>query len=476
MGDLEMKLENNSLLSMEDYKQILDNIHDDVFVVDKNYKILYMNSACVRMYGADPQRDLGKNIYDLIKAGLYSPPLAPIISKQKKTVTMEQISCTGVKILSTGTPILDKNGEIEKILFLSRDITELEQLKYDVEATKKMLGYYEDKITSMQQDELALINVITQNDKVLECYHTSRKIAKTDANVLLTGESGVGKSFLADYIHKVSNRRNKPFVQINCATIPENLLESELFGYCSGAFSGADKKGKPGLVEIADRGTLFLDEIAELPLMLQAKLLQFIQEKTFIPIGGKKQKKVDVRIITATNRDLRKYVDERKFREDLYYRINVIEIALPPLRDRPDDIPILCDHLLSKINSRYKTFGVMEPETVRAFQNYSWPGNIRELEHVLERLVLTVDNDIISTKYLPENIKKEVGHFNSDGLPSSIEEDNTDRKNISYREIEIEKILSLYKELKSSYKVAKELNISQSKATRIIKKYLKDKL
>ncbi len=470
-----MKLKNNSLLSsMEDYKQVLDNIHDDVFVVDKNYKILYMNSACVRMYGADPQRDLGKNIYDLVKEGLYSPALAPIISERKKTVTMEQMTCTGIKILSTGTPIMDDKGEIEKILFVSRDITELEQLKYDVEETKKLLGYYEDKITSMQQDELALLNVIAQNDTVLECYHTARKIAKTDANVLLTGESGVGKSLLADYIHKVSNRRNKPFVQINCATIPENLLESELFGYCSGAFSGADKKGKPGLVEIADRGTLFLDEIGELPLMLQAKLLQFIQDKTFIPIGGKKQKKVDVRIITATNRDLQKYVAERKFREDLYYRINVIEIALPPLRERPDDIPVLCDHLMSKINSRYKTFGVLDPETIRAFQDYSWPGNIRELEHVLERLVLTVDNDIISPKYLPANIKKEVGYLVPEEVSHPGEGENTIRKGLSFKEIEIEKILSLYKELKSSYKVAKELNISQSKATRIIKKYLKD--
>lgn len=471
-----MKLKNNSALtSIDDYKQILDHMVDDVFVIDKNYKIIYLNDGCRRMYGADPEKDLGKTIYEMVDFGYYSPPLAPLISERKETVTMEQMTCLGIKILSTGTPIFDEKGEIDKILFLSRDITELEQLKYDVEETKKLLGHYEEEITNMHQDELALLNVVTRNSKVLECYHTARKIAKTDANVLLTGESGVGKSFLADYIHKVSNRRNKPFIQINCATIPENLLESELFGYCSGAFSGADKKGKLGLVEIADQGTLFLDEIGELPLILQGKLLQFIQEKTFIPIGGKKQKKVDVRIITATNRDLQKYVAEHKFREDLYYRINVIDITLPPLRERPDDIPILCDHLLSKINSKYKSFGVLDPETVRAFQRYSWPGNIRELEHILERLVLTVDNDIISTKYLPANIKKELGDLITEDTASRKVEMDAEKKGLSYKEIEIEKICALYKELKSSYKVAKELNISQSKATRIVNKYLKNK-
>ena len=471
-----MKLEKNSMLtSLEDYKQVLDHITDDIFVVDKNHRILYMNDACRRMYGADPEKDLGKTVYDLVDAGLFSPPLAPVISKKKETVTMELISCQGRKLLATGIPIFDSDHEIEKILFITRDVSELDQLKYDVEETKKLLGHYEKEITSLQKKELLLSNVVTQNETVLNCYKTAQKIATTDANVLLTGESGVGKSLLAEYIHKVSNRSNKPFISINCATIPENILESELFGYCAGAFSGADKRGKPGLVEIADQGTLFLDEIGELPLMLQAKILQFIQEKTYIPIGGKKQKHVDVRIITATNRDLPQYVNEHKFREDLYYRLNVIEITLHPLRERPDDIPILCEHLIAKITSRYKRFGVLDPETINTFQKYSWPGNIRELEHVLERLILTVDNDIISVKYLPPMIQNEL-------LQQSTTEKKSEKKcqtefsqksKLSYREIEIETIIARYKELKSSYKVADELNISQSKVIRTVNKYLK---
>ncbi|MGI5873974.1 MAG: sigma-54 interaction domain-containing protein [Bacillota bacterium] len=471
-----MKLKNNSLIhSNEVYKQILDSIQDDVFVTDANYKIIYMNEGCKRMYNCDPERDIGKTIFDLVDAGYYSPPLAPIIMEKKCSVTMEQMTCLGIKILSTGTPIFDEHGEVAMILFLSRDITELEALKYDVEETKKLLGHYEEEIRTMHRDELSLLNVVAQNQTVLDCFHEAKKIAKTEASVLLTGESGVDKNVFADFIHKVSNRRDKPFVQINCAAIPENLLESELFGYCAGAFSGADRKGKAGLVEIADKGTLFLDEIGELPLMLQSKLLQFVQEKTFIPVGGKTTKKVDVRLITATNQSLQKMVEERKFRQDLYYRLNVIEINLPPLRERQEDIPILCDHFLSKINSKYRTYGVLDPNIIPVLQKYAWPGNIRELEHVLERLVLTVDNDIISAKHLPQQIKDAVGlkeePAEQKSAPSVPEE--TTKK--SYREIEIEQILKLYEELHSSYKVAKELHISQSKATRIINKYSKAK-
>ena len=471
-----MKLKKNSLIhSNEIYKKILDSMQDDVFITDSHYKIIYMNGACRHLYNCDPEKCVGKTIFDMVDAGYYSPPLAPIIMERKTTITMEQMTCLGIKVLSTGTPLFNEKGDIEMILFLSRDISELEALKYDVEETKKLLGHYEEEIRTLHRDELSLFDVITQNKKTLDCFHEAKKIAKTEASVLLTGESGVGKNVFADFIHKVSNRRDKPFVQINCAAIPENLLESELFGYCAGAFSGADRKGKAGLVEIADKGTLFLDEIGELPLILQSKLLQFVQEKTFIPVGGKTTKKVDVRLITATNQSLQKMVEERKFRQDLYYRLNVIEINLPPLRERQEDIPILCDHFLSKINSKYRTYGVLDPNIIPVLQKYAWPGNIRELEHVLERLVLTVDNDIISAKHLPQQIKDAAGLKEEPAEQKSAPSVPEEITKKSYREIEIEQILKLYEELHSSYKVAKELHISQSKATRIINKYSKAK-
>lgn len=461
-------------LSQKDLKRIMDHSHDEIFVVDKDCQIIYVNDACQRTYGGDPHKMIGKTVWEMVEDGYYSPPLAPIVMERKKTVTMEQITCFGIKLLVTATPIFEDDGEIAMVVMNSRDITELEQLKYDVEETKKLLGHYEEEIRAMRQDELALAGIITQEPAVTSCYDLAKKVSKTDANILILGESGVGKNLLAEYIHRVSNRRNKPFVQINCAAIPENLLESELFGYCRGAFSGAERSGKKGLVEIADRGTLFLDEIGELPLMLQAKLLQLVQEKTFLPIGGKELKKIDVRIVTATNQNLEQMVKLKQFREDLYFRLNIIEITLPPLRDRKNDIPVLVDYLLAKINSHYKSYGVIDPKIIPILQQYSWPGNIRELEHLLERLVLTVDNDIISVKHLPPNITEEVNRVGVMLTPQDMANRGKPQKS-SYREIEIEQILALYKELHSSYKVAEQLHISQSKATRIINKYLKNK-
>ncbi|MEG1869144.1 MAG: sigma 54-interacting transcriptional regulator, partial [Clostridiales bacterium] len=359
-----------------------------------------------------------------------------------------------------------------KIMMNSRDITDLEQLKYDVEETKKLLGHYENEIRDLQQDELSIAGIVTQSPIVISCYRLAKKVAKTDATILLLGESGVGKNVLANYIHNVSNRRHGPFIQINCASIPENLLESEIFGYCKGAFSGAERTGKPGLAELANGGTLFLDEVGELSITIQAKLLQLVQDKSFIPIGGKELKKVDIRIVTATNQNLENLVKEKKFREDLYFRLNVIELTIPPLREREGDMGFLVNHLLAKINSKYKSYGVISPTIIPLLERYPWPGNIRELEHVLERLVLTVDNDIISEKHLPQVILDYAAKDNEGSNPNP---EPTAKVGVNFKEMETEQILKLYKDLGSSYKVAEQLGISQSKATRVINKYLKNK-
>lgn len=467
-------------LTPEDMKLIMDNSYDEIFVTDKDCRIIYVNGACKRNYGPMPEEIIGKTVYEMVDSNYYSPPLAPIVIQQKKTVTMEQITKFGVKLLVTATPVFDDNGEIRIVVMNSRDITELEKLKYDVEETKKLLSRYKEELKSVHRDELALAGIVTGSQDVISCYTMAKKVAKTDATILLLGESGVGKNILANYIHAVSERRGGPFVQVNCASIPDNLLESELFGYCRGAFSGAEKTGKRGLAELANHGTLFLDEIGELSLSLQAKLLQLIQEKSFLPIGGNKMKYVDIRIIAATNRDMSVLVKERCFREDLYYRLNVIEITLPPLRERKGDIKHLVNYLISKINAKYKTFGVIDPEVLPILEQYSWPGNIRELEHVLERLILTVDNDIVSVKHLPNSIVKTVSfekefYVDQDtSFPDSCE-NFVANSTTSFKEMEIQQILSLYQKLHSSYKVSEEMHISQSKATRIINKYLKSK-
>ncbi|MDP4161262.1 MAG: sigma 54-interacting transcriptional regulator, partial [Bacillota bacterium] len=298
---------------------------------------------------------------------------------------------------------------------------------------------------------------------------------------LITGQSGTGKNVLAKEIHKLSKRKVGPFISINCAAIPEQLLESELFGYRRGAFTGAEKSGKVGLVELANNGTLFLDEIGEIPISIQAKLLQLIQEHTFIPVGGNEQQHVNIRIIAATNRDLPKFIEEGKFREDLYYRLNVIEIEIPALKERNDDIVPLLYYFLNIYDARYNLSHDFTQESLDILNNYDWPGNIRELEHLIERLVITVQDTYILPRHLPQKVFKDDVQqmIKEEALPmaepekqvlSSVSTIPSPQKK-SFKETEINMILQLYKKLKSSYKVAEELGVSQSKVTRVVRKY-----
>lgn len=238
-----------------------------------------------------------------------------------------------------------------------------------------------------------------------QTFELALKVAKVDSNVLITGESGVGKEIIAKIINAASPRAKKPFLQINCGAIPENLLESELFGYEGGAFTGAKSSGKMGYFEISNGGTLLLDEIGELPLNLQVKLLRAIQDREIYRVGGTTPIKFDVRIISATNRNLEEMVQRGLFRADLYYRLNVVPINIPPLRKRTDDIIPLAIHFLEKFNSKYKMNKRFEPEVLLAFERYKWPGNVRELENVVERLVIISDDEIIGLHHLPFNNK-----------------------------------------------------------------------
>jgi len=234
-----------------------------------------------------------------------------------------------------------------------------------------------------------------------QIFELTLKVAKVDSNVLITGESGVGKEIIAKIIHKASPRAQKSFLQINCGAIPENLLESELFGYEGGAFTGARRKGKMGYFELSDGGALLLDEIGELPFNLQVTLLRALQEREVLRVGGTTPYKFDVRIIAATNRNLEEMVSKSLFRADLFYRLNVVPICIPPLRERKEDIIPLVIHFLEKFNSKFKTNKRFEPEVLRAFERYDWPGNVREMENVIERLVIIVDDEIIDINHLP---------------------------------------------------------------------------
>jgi len=282
-----------------------------------------------------------------------------------------------------------------------------------------------EKLTLELKKRYSLQNLIGISDKMQEVFKTVLKAARTRATILLIGESGTGKELIAKAIHYESDRSKGPFIAINCAAIPENLLEAELFGYEKGAFTGA-LISKPGKFELANGGTIFLDEIGDLPLSLQAKLLRVIQDKTFERIGGTKPIKVDIRIIAATNKDLEKMVKNGSFREDLYFRLNVIPIFLPPLRERKEDIPLLIDHFLKKFNKEYKKNITINKSAMEKLINYSWPGNVRELENTIERLVILAEKEEITLNDLPfyirqDNGSKIIGVNLKNSLPNQIE-------------------------------------------------------
>jgi transcriptional regulator with PAS, ATPase and Fis domain len=291
------------------------------------------------------------------------------------------------------------------------------------------------------------------------------KIADVDSTVFILGESGVGKEVIARFIHKRSHRDKGPFVKINCGAIPETLLESELFGYETGAFTGAKRQGKPGLIEMANEGTLFLDEIGELPLNLQVKLLQVLQEHRLVRIGGIKPITVNIRVIAATNRDIENMVKKGEFREDLFYRLNVVPITIPPLRERRDDIIPLIYHFLEEYNRKYDKAKKISAEAKDILIKYNWPGNVRELENTVERLVVTVEEDVILPHHLPENLKEiniPLKVVNVDGIIPLKDAVEMVERQLLHKAVE---------QCNSTYDIAKILGVNQSTVVRKIQKY-----
>lgn len=293
--------------------------------------------------------------------------------------------------------------------------------------------------------EIGRYGMIGRSKAMQDVYTVLDKVADTPTTVLITGESGTGKELVAQALHEHSSRKGRPFIRVNCAAIPETLIESELFGHEKGAFTGAIAS-KPGRFELADKGTLFLDEIAEIPTEMQVKLLRAIQESSFERVGGLRTMKVDVRLVAATNRNLQTEVEENRFREDLFYRLNVVPIHLPPLRDRPGDIPLLVEHMLARFNGRLKkNVKRLTPEAEAAFRAYSWPGNVREMENVLERLVLFCEGEEIGLELLPEELKS--GGASSAGASAAPRLDRDLTGRVSMKELVRETTAQLEKEL-----------------------------
>ncbi|HDA5281403.1 TPA: sigma 54-interacting transcriptional regulator, partial [Clostridioides difficile] len=377
-------------LDLEFYQKILEASHDEICVSDDKGIIIYCNKAFEENYGLKKEDILGKNVSFLEDSGYSTKSPIPIVLKTKTKFSLEQDTQAGKKLIITATPIFDENGNLEFTVENCRDITELNNIKNKLEDTKKQVKKYKSEVETLYRTALRIEDTVIMDGIVMRpIINTVNHVSKTDVSVLLLGESGTGKSSLARYIHHNSNRSNGPFITINCATISPQLLESELFGYTSGAFTGASTKGKVGLVELANGGTLFLDEIGDIPQNLQAKFLQLIQDRTFTPVGSLKNKKVDIRIISATNADLVSKVKEKKFREDLYYRLNVIEIKLPPLRERRDNLVEIIKYYFNRYSSDFNLNKTISKEAMDAIANYGFPGNIRELQNIIQKILLT---------------------------------------------------------------------------------------
>lgn len=396
-------------ISLEEFREVevklhrfetaLEYLSDGIYITDENTVAIYVNKAYEKISSTSRKEFLGKTIYKVIEENLIDSSGTIKAIEKGMQVTMNQVLNNGKIALITSTPIFNKKNNIEYIVTIVRDITELMYLKNKL--VKK-----EMELKTLKKSNDISKDIIYKSKKMEILLDKLTKVAKYDTTIFLKGETGVGKSLIAKFIHNNSNRKHEKFLELNCASIPRSLIESELFGYEEGSFTGASKKGKKGIFEQANGGTLFLDEIGEMPIDMQPKLLTVLQEKKVRPIGSLEEIKIDIRIITATNKNISEMINNKLFREDLYYRLNVIPIEIYPLRERPMDIIPLSIYFINKLKEKYGKEIYLNNKIIDILMDYSWPGNIRELENVIERLFVTSDNTYVSIENLPKEIIK----------------------------------------------------------------------
>lgn len=443
-------------------EMILRALKDDLLVVDKDGTILKESEVTKSLYGLDGKKIIGLSVYDLEKQGVFTPLVTPLVLKKKQRVNVIQTTKDGKKLLITGVPVFDDNGDVWRIASYSHDITEMANMKNYIMEMQGEMERVKTELEVLRNQQMKDDIFLGCSRQMKKCISNAMQVADVDVNVLLLGESGVGKTYLAKMIHKNSPRKDKPFIEVNCGAIPESLFEAELFGYEAGSFTNAGKSGKPGLVELAEGGTLFLDEIGELSLRLQVKLLMLIQEKQFYRVGGTRQKKVDFRLISATNQPLESLIEEKRFREDLYFRLNVVPIRIPPLRERTSDIVTLIDHFLQEFSIKYKRERVLDDAVRQQFYIQQWLGNVRELINLIERLVVTSTSRIITMSDLPDTYR-----YNQTPIIDSTKQN----LNEILDEVEKQVLTRVRNQCKTTVLMAKVLGISQPSVVRKIKKY-----
>ena len=448
----------DGLFSRDTYMLMLEHSFDGFYITDGNADTIFINKSYMNITGLKREEVMGRNMQDLVREGTISRSGTLIVLQSGQAVTLHQTFKTGRSALITSAPIKDAKGEIVMVVTNVRDMTEIYSLKSELDERIREKERLREQLALLKKSVFEQ-NLIAEDKKTLHVIELLRKVCNMDTTVLFYGETGVGKEVFAKFLHRESNRRDKPFIKINCGAVPSELMESEFFGYVKGAFTGAERSGKAGYFEAAEGGTLFLDEIGELPLSMQVKLLRVLQEREIMRVGGTKSISVNVRIIAATNRDLNEMVKREAFREDLYYRLMVYPVRVPPLRERQGDIRSLAKHFVSELNQKYgagKRFAQLSLDVLCA---YSWPGNIRELRNVVERAFIICAEDVIYPESLSICDRREGYYF---------EDSETGIRNLSgYLErLEYEYIEAAYKKYGTIRAAAKSLGMSAATFTR----------
>ncbi len=438
---------------------IIESSYDGILVTKPDGEIIRANHAHERITGFPGESIIGKNFKNLVDAHVYSSSIVEAVKKKGQPVNLV-VNKDKNQLLITGNPIMNQDSVLTHVVINIRDLTELNDLRSQLEQSQRLSEKYYDELKQLRMRLLSQEGIILTSPKMQDLLAMALRLAQVDSTVLITGESGVGKEVIAKTIHKHSKRAKEPFVVVNCGAIPENLLESELFGYERGAFTGANREGKVGLIEMANNGTLFLDEISELPLPFQVKLLRVIQVKEIMPVGGKKPRSVNVRILAATNRKLEDLVQKGLFREDLFFRLNVIPLYVWPLRERKQEIIPMVYAFRDKFCKAYNIKKDFAPEVFEVFLEYNWPGNVRELENLVERLIVTSPGALVSLPDLPDYLFE-----HNDSSPGVLVKGVLPIKTALF-ELEKQLIKNALQEFGSTYKAAKALKIDQSTLVR----------
>lgn len=451
---------------------IVDNSSDSIWVCDGSGAVITVNKASERLNGLRAEEVLGQNVSIMEEKKLVDRNITPeVLRTGRKISALQYVNRTKKYVLTTSTPVFDENGSISLVVTNGRDMTRLNALNEELEQFRMKAQKLEDRLAEIDMLRLKDQEIVAENDKMVQVLRVAFKLAKMDAsNILILGESGVGKGMLANFIHKNGNRSKKAFIQINCAALPETLLEAELFGYEGGAFTGARQQGKAGLLELAQGGVLFLDEIGDMPISVQAKLLKYLDDHMVMRVGGTRARRIDCLIVAATNHDLATKVKKKTFREDLYYRLTSFIIQIPPLRERPEDILKLAESFLKKFNAEFNLDKHLSYRMIEFLQSHAFEGNVRELQNLIRRFVVMGEAEAPQTRVCDDYGEPTcLGQNTPPALADCIDPDQglTEQLEAVEREI-LRRAFSLYP---STRQIATHLKVSQPTIVRKLKKY-----